>query len=133
MAKVTITIPKKELKEFAAKLEKYKSKMLKAVPMVVNAIAEDIMGDSKENFVPVCSGVLRSSGHVQRIRIGKNRVTVRMGYGGSAASYALAVHERMQPINRCSQVGGAKYLSLPFDKAKPGMPKRFIRGMNAIT
>ena len=55
-------------------------------------LAEQIMAESKE-IVPVDTGVLRASGHVQLPVITEDRVTVTLGYGGAAAGYAVAVHE----------------------------------------
>jgi hypothetical protein len=42
--------------------------------------AEDVMADSKESYVPVDTGRLRSTGHVQPPRRDGNTTVVRFGY-----------------------------------------------------
>lgn len=74
--------------------------------------AEDIMAKSKAEYVPVNTGALRGTGHVQPVIYdGSGGVTVIMGYGGPAAPYAGVVHERMDMVH---PVGGAKYLERPY-------------------
>jgi hypothetical protein len=82
---------------------------------------EAIMARSKEEFVPVDLGALRSSGHVQMPEVSGNKATVEMGYGGPSAPYALEQHEEM---GYGHEVGGAKYLERPLLEAVPGMPER---------
>lgn len=43
--------------------------------------------------VPVDTGALRASGHVQDPVIGPNEVSVQFGYGSAAVAYASVVHE----------------------------------------
>jgi len=100
---------------------------------------ELIMTDSKRNHVPVDLGVLRSSGLVQEPERKGNQVTVRLGYGGAAAPYALAVHEHPSKTSppswqgkviRFSPLGrGPKYLERPFFGALRGMDKRLAKRM----
>jgi len=75
---------------------------------------EEIMGDSKEYYVPVApkdGGTLRSSGHVQPpVRTGANRMSVKLGYGGAAVPYAIVQHERTWYKHTTGQ---AKYLYTP--------------------
>lgn len=82
--------------------------------------AELVMTDSKENFVPVVTGALRSSGHVERPKISAGEVSVTLGFGGPAAPYAFAVHEnpRSGKTAAGSKVGQWKYLSTPLLRAK---------------
>ena len=83
---------------------------------------EGIMGQSKSMFVPVDTGLLRSTGHVEIPRPGP---IVFLGYGGPAAKYALAQHE-----NRGRhKVGQRKYLEIPMLAAIPGMDVRIGRNM----
>src|SRR5262245_40398140 len=84
------------------------SKMQNAIEQVsylgsagLNQIAEDIMSDSKENYVPVDIGTLKGSGHVVTETSG-NVVTATMAYGGPAAAYAVAVHEHLSPASPAS-------------------------------
>ena len=60
------------------------------------AEAEAIVTEAKRQ-VPVDLGTLKGSGHVQAPAIGPSRVTVEMGFGGAAASYAVHVHEGRGP------------------------------------
>lgn len=72
--------------------------------------AEVIMTDSKQNYVPVDTGALRGSGHVQLPEHHGNEVTVTMGYGGVAEAYAIPQHENLSYNHT---VGGPKYLERP--------------------
>ena len=73
--------------------------------------AELIMARSKRDFVPVVSGNLRASGFVQRPRVMHDAITVEMGYGGPAATYALSVHEAPPTHGQ----GKSGYLSKPLN------------------
>lgn len=102
---------------------------------------ERIMGDSKENYVPVDSGNLRSTGHVELPKISGSKVTVELGYGGPAAAYALAVHENQRagktggvspqgkPYKTWAKVGQWKYLETPFKQAVKGMDSRIAKDL----
>jgi len=79
--------------------------------------AETIMTASKK-LVPVKTGNLRASGHVE---IHPTRIRVDLVYGGPAADYALRVHEDLDAFHR---VGQAKYLEEPLNDAIPGMAQR---------
>jgi hypothetical protein len=72
--------------------------------------AEDVMGDSKQNYVPVDTGTLKSSGYVELPERDGDQLRVEMGYGGAAAPYAIYVHERLDVRH---PVGQAKFLELP--------------------
>ena len=72
--------------------------------------AEVIMTDSKQNYVPVDTGALRGSGHVQQPVKSGNEIAVTMGYGGVANAYAIPQHERLDYNHT---VGGPKYLERP--------------------
>lgn len=90
--------------------------------------AENIMSISKEQYVPVETGTLKSSGFVGPPDIRGGNVTVSLGYGGPAAPYALAVHENPRAgktggvspsgkkYKRWSTVGGWKYLETPLNE-----------------
>lgn len=62
--------------------------------------------------VPVDTGALRGSGTVQMTS--DNPVEVSIGYGGSSASYALAVHENLAARHKAPTK--AKYLEDPVNK-----------------
>jgi len=92
---------------------------------------EGIMGDSKEKFVPVVTGNLKSSGHVQLPKITATGARVELGYGGPAAAYALGVHENPNTGKTAegSKVGEWKYLETPFKQHLTNMDKRIAADM----
>jgi len=81
------------------------------------------MAESKHQ-VPVDTGVLRSTGHVQLPKEEAGRVSVTLGYGGPAAPYALRQHEELSYRHT---VGKAKYLSDPAEAAVAGMDRRIAK------
>lgn len=103
--------------------------------------AEKIMTASKE-LVPVDTGTLRASGHVQLPVQRGVRVSVDLGYGGPAGrgnlgasnrepvGYAVIVHEK---LNVHHTVGQAKYLEVPLQRAKPGMSRRIADHIRRAT
>jgi hypothetical protein len=113
--------------------------MAKAAPgRVADALvaeAEMTMADSKL-LVPVVTGTLRASGHVQKPVIAQREVSVTMGYGGAASAYALVTHENPragatggvspsgQRYKRYSRVGQWKYLEQPFLARVSGLTER---------
>lgn len=83
-------------------------------------IAEEIMTDAKQNYVPVVTGDLRRSGFVEEPVVTSKSVTVTLGFGGSAADYAAAVHEAPASWGQ----GKNKYLTKPMNAAVPSLPAR---------
>ena len=81
------------------------------------------MGKSKR-LVPVDTGALRASGHVQLPVIRGKKVAVVLGYGGAAAPYAVFVHEKQARHNPPTQW---KYLEQPLNEAIPGMAGRLAK------
>ena len=71
--------------------------------------AEIVMGKSKA-IVPVDTGALRSTGHVERPKRERSSVDIGLAYGGPAVGYAVIVHENMTARHK---VGQAKYLEEP--------------------
>lgn len=92
-----------------------------AVAAALYQEAEAIMADSKANYVPVDTGVLRDSGYVEQPEIDGNEISVTLGYGGAASAYALVQHERLDFHHT---VGGPKYLERPFLDAAAGLEER---------
>ena len=88
---------------------------------------ELIMTKSKQSFVPVRFGPLRSSGFVEGAKRTARLVSVRLVYGGTAAPYAIIQHERLDFKHK---VGEAKYLEKPMNQAVPGMAKRMARTLD---
>jgi hypothetical protein len=72
------------------------------------ASAEEIMTDSKNNYVPVDTGDLRRSGTVMEPNYDPTgKISVSLGYG---MPYAKVVHDRPPEIGQ----GKVKYLEIPF-------------------
>lgn len=72
-------------------------------------VGEEIMALAKEKYVPVDLGPLRASGFVRYDNRFKE-ITVKLGFGGASAPYALIQHENM---NYRHTTGGPKYLERP--------------------
>ena len=112
-------------------LERFKKSARRKRNLIATGVArglfkegEGIMTISKQAYVPVDTGTLRASGFVDRpIRRG-TKILVMLGYGGPAAPYAIFVHEDMDAFH---VVGQAKYLEVPFRRARRGMAKRLAR------
>jgi len=115
-------------------------------PAIIDAAlfktANDIMKDSKENFVPVDTTNLQASGHTELPERKGNKVTVTIGYGGAAAPYALAVHENPrsgktqgtgpsgQKYKTWAQVGEWKYLETPLIEATFEYQENLVKNVN---
>lgn len=123
-------------KRFQNRMRRFPKETMQDVKAGLVGEAEDIMADSKENYVPVDTGNLRASGHVQQPKLAGNRISVLFGYGGPAAPYALAVHENPRSgktggvspsghrYKTWAKVGQWKYLETPFKEALEGFPQR---------
>ena len=113
----------------SAKLARELRRLEKAMPgRLASALfleGEQIMAKSKR-IVPVATGALRASGHVQPPEVVGKRITVVLGYGGAAAPYAVIVHER--PATHAPPTQW-KYLETPMNEAIPGMARRIARRM----
>jgi hypothetical protein len=79
---------------------------------------EQIMARSKEEFVPVDTGVLKSSGRVEPpVMDGYHQWSVLLAYGGAARGYAIKQHETPWYNHR---IGQWKYLEQPLMEAVDG-------------
>lgn len=81
--------------------------------------AEAVMTLSKQEYVPVDTGALRASGHVEPPVRTAGGGSVALGFGGPSAPYAVIVHE---DLTKRHPVGGAKYLELPLRVRLQAMP-----------
>lgn len=119
------------LPQVKAALKKLGQKGPKVMGGALFREGEGIMGDSKEKFVPVVTGNLKSSGHVQLPKITSRGASVELGYGGSAAAYALQVHENPNTGKTAegSQVGEWKYLETPYKQHLKNMDQRVAQDM----
>ena len=78
----------------AERLKRLAAKYPDLIGRALFVVAERIMLISKRDFVPVDLGALRASGHVQEPERGQGtKISVRLVYGGPAASYAAEQHE----------------------------------------
>lgn len=100
--------------------------------------AELVMTDSKNNYVPVEYGTLRSSGTVHDVERKGKEISVSMSYGGAASAYALTVHEHPSSfdppsweaageVNFKPRGRGPKYLEMPLREAVKGMAQRIAQ------
>jgi hypothetical protein len=95
-----------------------------AIARELNVIAEEVMSESLE-IVPVDTGTLMSTGHVDAPQETEEGVSITLGYGGPAASYALAVHENLDPNVHWKRPGsGPKYLEIPLKAKQDSIPRR---------
>jgi hypothetical protein len=77
----------------------------------------NVIFNESQKLVPVDTGALRASGFVHAPRRENNRVFVRVTYGGSAAHYALYVHENLYA--RHDAPTQAKYLETSLYRQVP--------------
>jgi hypothetical protein len=119
----------------AAKLGQLVGKAPQAAAAALFQEGERVMAASKL-LVPVDTGALRASGHVQPPRVEGTLVRVELGYGGVAGAtvggkyvgYAVYVHENLTAAH---PVGKAKYLEEPMLAALPGMGQRIGKALAA--
>ena len=77
-----------------------------AISDALNTAAQEVFAESQRR-VPVDTGNLRSSGRIDASKA--ETLTATVGYGGTAAGYALAVHE--------THASQSKYLEQPAREA----------------
>lgn len=85
----------------------------------------EIMNESKKpHNVPVKTGLLKSTGHVQLPTVEGNRIVVNLGYGGPSCKYALIQHEG----NFNHPRGGRRqFLLIPAQEAQRGIEQRLSK------
>ena len=89
---------------------------------------EIIMTISKNNFVPVDLGALRSSGHVREPTRGVGRfISIELVYGGPSEPYAIEQHEN---LTFSHTVGSALYLKRPMDNAVATLARKMARDLD---
>lgn len=118
--------------QITAKITKNKFKPIQGATLEDLAAAlylegELIMTDSKTNYVPVVSGMLKGSGTVLRPEIKGDVVKVTLGYGGASAPYAAVVHE--YPVSYGQHKN--KFLQKPINKAATGLATRLAEHIRA--
>jgi hypothetical protein len=90
--------------------------------------AETIMTTSKRE-VPVDTGALRASGAVTTPEVSGSAVSVTLGFGGPAVSYAVPVHENLRAHH---PVGHAKFLERPLNAARAGLETRLAETLRRV-
>jgi hypothetical protein len=107
-----------DLSELGAALKTETKSAVRAIEGGVYLAANNIIAQSIRE-VPKDTGALRSSNFVSHPKRAGNEITVRFGYGGMAARYALFVHEMPAGTNWTTGGTGPKYLERPLNAAKP--------------
>ena len=97
----------------SAHLARLAAQMPRAVGASLYRFAEGVMAESKPE-VPVQTGTLRASGHVEPPVLTSRGAEVELGYGGPAEAYALQVHEDLQAHH--AEPTKAKYLEDPLKR-----------------
>ena len=124
MSKLRIDFKVSGLDRVVANLERIGEQMVTRAEAALYQEAELIMTTAKER-TPIKTGALRSSGHVKAPTRTRSQVSVRLGFGGTAAPYAIAVHENLNAYHR---VGRAKFLESAIVDALPTLaPKIMLR------
>lgn len=114
--------------QFSALMDQLGDRAPRAVQGSLHRSAERVMTISKDQFVPVDTGALRSSGTVQS-EIRGNVIEVLLGYGGAASGYAIYVHE----INKNYRGGRQwKFLEQPLKAAIPDINTALVEDVNAM-
>lgn len=107
--------------ELAAALRQAGERAPAAFAGVLYREAERIMAKSKE-IVPVDTGALKGTGHVQLPEVNGPEISVTLGFGGPAVDYAVIVHE--DTMLRHTPGQQAKYLEQPMLEAARDMEAR---------
>jgi len=123
-----ITVEVKGTKELQRTLEKLGERAQAELGKALYAEAELIMTESKKQ-VPVDTGTLQGTGHVEQPEYDHDQVIVQMGYGGPAAPYAVVQHERLDFKHK---VGKAKYLEDPVKAAVPKLPSAIAKRLEKV-
>lgn len=124
------TIELKGIKELSKIVNNGGDKALKAMAKGLYLEATMAFNES-QTLVPVDTGILRASGHVNSPKIDNDSVEITIAYGGPATPYAIFVHERIyapsgkkvyhRPPTR------AKFLETPVKRRAKGMGGRLTQ------
>lgn len=120
-----LTANMKGVREMTNALKKIILEYPDRVAAAIYMEAQLIMTESKTRC-PVAKdgGTLRASGNVDEpVRVGRN-ISVQMGYGGAAESYAIAVHEHPSDYSPPSWVTHPNDI----DWTTPGTGPKFLEG-----
>lgn len=95
-----------------------------AARLALREHGEVVMAASKR-LVPVDTGTLRGSGIVSAVSKEGTTLMIVLAYGGPAAPYALAVHERLAAYH--NPPTQAKYLEQPMLELAPTFQPRLAQ------
>lgn len=114
--------------ELQAALAALGPRALQAAAAALFREGEAIMAVSK-GLVPLDTGTLMNSGHVELPEIQGETVVVTLAYGGPAEAYAVVQHERLDFIHPNGRQ--AKYLEQPVLQAAAGLEARLAEQLRA--
>lgn len=100
-----------------------------ATKQALNEEAQLMFRDSQK-VVPVETGTLRRSGVLETAKEEGGRITVVIGYGGSASAYALRQHEDLS--YKHAEGKQAKYLSEPVENRVNKLRQNLSRRIGRI-
>lgn len=136
---MTIRVTIKGTKALNRQFRRYGREAILGLKTGLSQEAEGIITQSK-GIIPIDTGNLRASGHVQPPEVFGSRASVEFGFGGPSGSgnvsgdtnsenvdYAVKVHEDLESFHR---VGQAKYLEVPVNRAIPGMSDRIAKDVS---
>lgn len=126
----------KGVKRASRQLDATFEQIIKGLEAALFVEAEQTMTRAKTRFVPVDTGILRASGHVQKpTRPTPTSVEVELGFGGPAGAgnlgesnseavgYAVRVHENLETFG--SSPGGGSRNTGP-GAVRRGRPRQFV-------
>lgn len=111
-------------------LDKVQQRLARLAQQIPNEVAralyEEAQIERTESMrrTPVDTGALRASHHVTTPRISGREISVTIEVGGSAAPYAVKVHEDLEAFHR---VGGAKFLESTIMESAPFLARRIAK------
>jgi len=114
------------VKELNALLAQLPARTAHEVGKQLYQLANEIMTASKD-VVPVDTGALRASGQVGLPEVTGDQVSVTLGYGDTAATYAIPVHERADLYHKPPT--GWKFLERPTIEAAERVGKAVAQGV----
>src|SRR3990167_4442938 len=122
-----VTLELKNFNKLRSTIEKKFGSLAKGPgPRALRSVGEVWMTEAKKR-TPVDTGTLRSSGHVQGPTVRGNEITVRLVFGGPAASYAATVHENLTARHTTGQ---AKYLESVVTERKANLSRELADYMS---
>jgi hypothetical protein len=112
-----------------AMLELAPKETIKAVRQVIEEVSFEVLARSND-YVPVDTGALKTSGNIIRPTETKSGVEGGVGYGGAASKYAVYVHENLNANH--PNGGQAKFLERATSEVEPFISTYFAERMPKI-